>query len=200
LSPDGLSGLDSTGRPDRRNECPSSPTGTCPPINERAYPDENLPTIRSLDELAEFVEKYPDVCIRYSKGPADDAGERSVDYESGLDLPGLSVNPLRPEAWWTRDARDWLARQICHYASLGEEPGRRAWLIEGETVGYGPDREPLLSPWRAVAWLADALRDEARARYNEHFDAGTDSRSNAEDDRVDEMSAESFPASDPPSY
>lgn len=199
MSPDGLTGLDSTGRPDRRNVCPSSPAGTCPPINARAYPAEKLPTIHSLDELASFVEEHPDACIRYSKGPGDDAGEESIDYESGLKLPGLSVNPLRPESWWTRDRRDWLARQICHYASLGDEPGRHAWLIEGDIVGYGPDREPLLEPWRAIALLDDDVRDEARARYGERFDTGRDSRA-SDDDRVDEMSAESFPASDPPSY
>src|SRR5436305_8747024 len=105
---------------------------------------DKLPTIHTLDELVEVIAQRPDVCIRYSKGPEHDLGDPSVDYESGLRLPGLSVNTLKPERWWTRDVRDWFARQICHYADLGREPGRRAWLIEGEEVANGPDREPLL--------------------------------------------------------
>ncbi len=141
------------------------------------------------------------MCIRYSQGPEHDRGRESKDYESGLKLPGLSANPLRPETWWTRDPRDWLARQICHYASLGDEPGRRAWLIEGETIANGPDREPLLEPWRAVALLADEVLDDARDRYRTHFNTGRDSRGTGDQDElIDEMSEDSFPASDPPAY
>jgi hypothetical protein len=139
-----------------------------------------IPTVDSLDELAEFVAKHPGVCVRYSKGPDHDRGRPSIDYESGLELPGLSCNPLDPEDWWKRDVRDWFARQICHYASLGEEPDRRAWLIEGEENGRGPDREPLLEPWGAVAWLSKDLIDEARTRYREGFDVGRDSRESGE--------------------
>jgi hypothetical protein len=177
--------------------------GYLPITERRAYMPDDLPTIQTLDELADVVERHPDVCIRYSKGPEHDRGEPSVDYESGLSLPGLSANPLRPEPWWKRDTRDWLARQICHYAKLGSEPGRHAWLIEGDVAACGPDREPLLQSWRAVAWLSEEVVDEARQRYREHFDAGQDSRGDAtQDDNtlVDEMSADSFPASDPPSY
>jgi hypothetical protein len=134
-----------------------------------------MPTIESLDELCGLVEREPELCIRYSKGPDHDAGDPSVDYESGLELPGLSANPLRPETWWKRDPRDWLARQICHYARLGADGDRRAWLLVGDVAANGPDREPLLHPWRAVAWLSDRAVDEARRRYEEHFDVGRDS-------------------------
>lgn len=33
------------------------------------------------------------VFVRYSLGPAED-GERSVDYEAGIELPGLAVTNL----------------------------------------------------------------------------------------------------------
>ncbi|MEU8193654.1 DUF6098 family protein [Microbispora amethystogenes] len=53
-----------------------------------------LPTIKGLDELTELVERRPGLYLRYSKGPDADEGKPSVDYESGLELPGLSVTVL----------------------------------------------------------------------------------------------------------
>ena len=58
-------------------------------------------SIRGLAEL-EMTLGGPAAYVRYSKGPQHDLGEASVDTESGLELPGLSVNPLDPEPWWTR--------------------------------------------------------------------------------------------------
>jgi hypothetical protein len=137
---------------------------------------DDLPTVGSLDDLAALVAEQPDVCVRYSKGPAADSARRSVDYESGLELPGLSAVPLRPEAWWTLDPRDWIARQLCHYVHLKDESDdRRPWLIAGDVAGRGPDREPLLERWTAVAWLSEALIDEARTHYEDGFAAGRDS-------------------------
>lgn len=49
---------------------------------------------------------------RSSNGPDDDAHEASVDYESGLHLPGLSANRLDPPDRWPRPLIDWLARQV----------------------------------------------------------------------------------------
>ena len=142
----------------------------------RLRPD-HLPTVDTLDELHDVVVRRPDVCVRYSRGPDDDSSRRSADYESGLELPGLSSIPLRPEPWWTRDPRDWLARQLCHYVHLKDESGehRRAWLLTGDVAGQGPDREPLLEPWTAIAWISESAIDEARRRYDERFDAGRDS-------------------------
>lgn len=136
-----------------------------------------LPVIDSLDELAQLVLQEPDVCLRYSKGPREDRSRPSVDYESGLLLPGLSVVALKPEPWWTRDRRDWLARQICHYIHLKDEGGdRKAWLLIGRIAGYGPDREPLLWPWTPVALLSENALDEARSRYEQEFEPRRDSR------------------------
>jgi hypothetical protein len=56
--------------------------------------------IDSFDRLVEFVEACPDtVYLRYSHGPdADSDGAPSRDYESGVQLPGLSVTTLTPES------------------------------------------------------------------------------------------------------
>lgn len=135
-----------------------------------------LPVIGSLDELARYVLQEPDICVRYSKGPLEDRARPSVDYESGLLLPGLSVNPLKPEPWWTRDRLDWLARQLCHYIHLKDgTEDRKAWLLIGRIAGYGPDREPLLWPWTPVAWLDEKVLAQARVRYEQEFDVGRDS-------------------------
>jgi hypothetical protein len=143
---------------------------------DAAFARDDLRSVESLDELAELVDREPGLCIRYSKGPGADRDRRSVDYESGLALPGLSANPLTPEPWWTRDIRDWLARQICHYVHLQDETEeRRPWLLVGETAGCGPDREPLLDPWDAVAWISDRAVNEARERYERNFEVGEDS-------------------------
>lgn len=134
-----------------------------------------LPVIDSLGELERYVLQEPEVCVRYSKGPHVDRSRPSVDYESGLLLPGLSVTPLRPEPWWTRDRRDWIARQLCHYVHLKDNADRVAWLLIGRVAGYGPDREPLLWPWTPVAVLAESVIAEARDRYERNFHPGLDS-------------------------
>lgn len=133
----------------------------------------DLRTLTTLAELAELVRSREQSCVRYSEGPRHDASEQSRDTESGLDLPGLSVNPLHPEAWWTRPLEDWLARQVCQYAELAEKnPDRYAWVLDGRTVGRGPDCEPLLTEVEPLAALSPELLDEAIARYEERFEAG----------------------------
>jgi hypothetical protein len=126
-----------------------------------------------IDELAELVSgSVRPLFLRYSEGPASDLGS-SIDTESGLDLPGLSVNPLQPESWWIRPIEDWLARQICQYQELQEHnPDRFAWVLTGREVGRGPDCEPLLRAVLPVARLSDELVDEAARRYADRFDAG----------------------------
>lgn len=138
----------------------------------RSLPAE-LPPLRTLDELEALVGDAGPIYVRYSEGPERDAHERSVDYESGLPLPGLSVNPLRPEAWWTRPVRDWLARQICQYRELQDEDGDRiAWVLTGRETGRGPDCEPLLADVAPMARLTPALVEEASRVYAERFDVG----------------------------
>jgi len=131
------------------------------------------PVIDSLAELERIATATGPVCVRHSKGPRHDAREKSIDTESGLELPGLSVNPLTPEAWWNRPAADWLARQVCQYQHLRQQnPERRPWIVEGRVVARGPDCEPLLVNVQTLGVLSDRLLDEARERYAERFDAG----------------------------
>lgn len=126
-----------------------------------------------MDELSRFVLTEPDVFLRYSKGPHADRGEPSVDDESGLLLPGLRVVSLKPEPWWTRDRRDWLARQLDHAIHLKDQDDDRiAWLLIGRIAGHGPDREPLVWPWTPVAWVSETTIDEARERYRTYFEEG----------------------------
>lgn len=135
----------------------------------------DLPEVATLAELRELI--APDVFLRFSRGPDHDRGRRSTDYESGLDLPGLSVNPVQPEGWWTRPVEEWLARQICNYVHLQEESDddRCAWLLRGPVVARGPDNEPLVHDVTPVALLSEAVVAEAKRLYEERFDTGEDS-------------------------
>jgi Family of unknown function (DUF6098) len=132
------------------------------------------PTLGSIDELLALLQAEPNLYVRYSEGYETDRGRGSLDAESGLKLPGISVNPLRPEPWWTRPLRDWLARQLCQYMHLKHEnPNRHAWIARGNCVARGPDCEPLLAEVEEVARLDDELLAEAQRIYEERFDAGT---------------------------
>ncbi len=129
--------------------------------------------LESLDELVELVHSRRGLHVRYSEGLESDRDGGSIDTESGLELPGLSVNPLDAEEWWTRPLADWLARQVCQYRHLREKnPDRFAWVLAGRQVGRGPDCEPLLADVEPVARLGDALLAEAEERYRSRFDAG----------------------------
>lgn len=133
----------------------------------------NVPLLKSLRDLAKLVAESSDLHVRYSEGWEADRDGGSVDTESGLELPGLSVNPLDPEAWWTRPLEDWLARQLCQYKDLVEKnPKRQAWVARGVCVARGPDCEPLLAEVQPVARLSDGLLAEAEQRYRQNFDSG----------------------------
>ncbi|AZS43785.1 hypothetical protein BWL13_01354 [Microbacterium oleivorans] len=132
-----------------------------------------LPVVHRLAELAALVRASPGLHVRWSEGPDHDAERTSVDTESGLGLPGLSVNPLDAEGWWTRPLEDWLARQLSQYRHLGaDDPDRVAWILRGEYAGRGPDCEPLIADAEPVAVLDAALLEEAERRYVTEFDAG----------------------------
>ncbi|WP_237739309.1 DUF6098 family protein [Microbacterium yannicii] len=129
-------------------------------------------SVRTLEELAGLVSELGVAYVRYSEGPERD-DRPSIDTESGLELPGLSVNPLHAERWWDRPFEDWLARQVCQYNELqAKNPARFPWVLRGEEVGRGPDCEPLLRDVVPVARIDDALLREATQRYQERFDAG----------------------------
>jgi hypothetical protein len=134
---------------------------------------EALPELDRLDELERLVRGTSGLHVRYSEGIEHDLDEQSVDTESGLSLPGLSVNPLDPQPWWTRPLGDWLARQLCQYKHLRQmNPDRIAWVLRGQVAARGPDNEPLLRDVEPVARLSSALLDEAEQRYEANFAAG----------------------------
>ena len=133
----------------------------------------SLTSLDSLVQLEDLVRRQPGLCVRYSEGPEQDMSRNSIDTESGLELPGLSVNPLAAEAWWTRPLTDWLARQLCQYRHLSEKnPARFAWVLIGREVGRGPDCEPLLADVQPVGRLSERLLEEAERVYHQQFDAG----------------------------
>jgi len=137
--------------------------------------------IRSLDQLVALLDEVdPPVFLRYSKGPEHDRSSGpSRDYEADVELPGWSVTNISPEPWWSRPVEDWLARRICKYLELGREPDRYPWLLTGSEVGRGPDHEPLVEVKSVLGRLDDALVEEAHRVYQERFDVGDDSTSDA---------------------
>lgn len=135
-----------------------------------------LPIVPDLDALTELVRWRPGLFLRQSHGPDSDLeGHLSVDHESGLEMPGLSVTTITPEPWWTRPAVDWIARRVTKYAHLSDQPGRQAWLLSGRVVGHGPDHEPLVTDIEPVAWLDQTVVREAREHYRQSFDVAQDS-------------------------
>jgi low affinity Fe/Cu permease len=95
-----------------------------------------MPVVDHFDELSRLVDRGDVLYLRYSKGPAADAQDGpSRDYESGVDLPGLSVTTLSPEPWWNRPASDWVARRVCKYAELGG--GERPAAVGAHRPGSG---------------------------------------------------------------
>lgn len=132
----------------------------------------DLVLLRRLDELVELLDLLGTTAyVRVSAGLEADAGRPSVDGESGATLPGLSVNRLSPEPWWTRPVRQWVARQICQYGHL-TGGDRYPWVLTGREVGRGPDREPLVADVRPVARLAPELIAEADREYRDAFQPG----------------------------
>ena len=149
----------------------SQPNGRVAPLLPLG--DADLPACETLADVVGLVERIEPLYVRYSEGPDHDATEQSVDLESRLKLPGLSVNPMTPESWWARPVEDWVARQLCQYQHLAEQnPRRFAWLLSGEIIGRGPDCEPLLTDTLAIASVSPRALDEAADRYHRVFDAG----------------------------
>jgi len=136
-----------------------------------------LRTVDDFDELVRLVKDSPAPFVRYSKGPEHDGRNgTSRDYESGVDMPGLSVTPIAPEPWWTRPTEDWIARRLCKYEELGEQQDRFPWLLTGRVVGYGPDHEPLVVDIEPIVRVGVRALDRAKELYHERFEVSQDSR------------------------
>jgi hypothetical protein len=134
-----------------------------------------LPTISTLDELADLVGSGPeDLYVRWSLGPDTDldgnANATSRDALTGIELPGVSANSLRVEPWWgDRPLRLWVARRLYDYRHLRDlrGPGVRAWILRGVECSRGPDNEPLVQDIVPVAWVDDAALEECERLVQE---------------------------------
>ncbi len=126
-------------------------------------PPGDLAEVRTLAALVKRVAGHPGLFVRWSSGPDGDKAERSTDYATGLELPGLAVNPLTPPSWWTLPVEMWVARQIRAYAHLSEDrPDQYAWILAGRIAERGPDNEPLVVDVKPIARLhASVLREAA---------------------------------------
>jgi hypothetical protein len=151
----------------------SGRTGGQVPVSRRPTGPDGLPEVQSLEELAELARSRTPLYVRFSSGPKVDAAGRSMDHESGCELPGLSANPLDPEPWFDRPAEHWVARQVVQYAHLRQDE-RFAWVLTGEVVGRGPDCEPLIGDVQPVAVIPDHVVRAARDLYEEVFDVSDD--------------------------
>ncbi|WP_374984475.1 DUF6098 family protein [Streptomyces fradiae] len=124
-----------------------------------------LPTLGSLAELADLVERHGRLFVRWSRSPAEDLeAARSADHLTGIPLPGVSANPLQIEGWWEdRPVRLWVARRLYDYCHLRQERDGdvRPWALRGREVARGPDNEPLLRDVEPVCWIDLAVIDEA---------------------------------------
>ncbi|MFF9629248.1 DUF6098 family protein [Streptomyces fradiae] len=132
-----------------------------------AAPDgvTELPTLGSLAELADLVERHGRLFVRWSRSPAEDLETaRSADHLTGIPLPGVSANPLQIEGWWEdRPVRLWVARRLYDYCHLRQERDGdvRPWALRGREVARGPDNEPLLRDVEPVCWIDLGVIEEA---------------------------------------
>ncbi|MFE0477077.1 DUF6098 family protein [Streptomyces sp. NPDC058947] len=128
---------------------------------------DDLPVVRTLDELAELVDGHEGLYVRWSRGPETDLRDASsTDDLTGVSMPGLSANPLDVEDWWEdRPVRVWVARRLYDYAHLPHEKGLgvRPWVLAGKECARGPDNEPLVTDVDALGWIDQQVIDEAKA-------------------------------------
>jgi hypothetical protein len=127
-----------------------------------------VPTIRSLEDLAELARRHPDepLYVRWT----DDIGRDvrtsvSRDELTGLELPGLSANSLEVEPWWAdRPLTTWLARRLYDYRHLPDKrgPDTSPWVVTGRESGRGPDNEPLITGCRPLARVEMRVLDEVQ--------------------------------------
>ncbi|MFF7450151.1 MULTISPECIES: DUF6098 family protein [unclassified Streptomyces] len=128
---------------------------------------ERLPVLRTLDELAELVERCPRLYVRWSRGPeADRELSESRDGLTGVRMSGLSANPLAVESWWEGRPVDlWVARRLYDYSHLPREKGEgvRPYVLRGREKGRGPDNEPLVQDVEPIGWIDEKVIEEAVA-------------------------------------
>lgn len=122
-------------------------------------------TIETLQELVDLTNDRDDLFVRWCADAEEDR-ERgtSLDELTGVELPGLSANPLAVEPWWKdRPIEVWIARRLHDYRHLQRKRDEqvRAWVLSGDVVGRGPDNEPLVNCREVVAVLSDDVTEKA---------------------------------------
>ncbi|GGT23383.1 MULTISPECIES: DUF6098 family protein [Streptomyces] len=134
-----------------------------------------MPTIGSLDELAGILAGRSGLYVRWSMGPAADLpAPASRDELTGIELPGLSANPLDVEPWWgERPLSTWAARRLYDYSHLPRVKDRRVrpWLLHGRECGRGPDNEPLVADVEPLGWIGAEVIEEALGEVARHNDS-----------------------------
>ncbi|MER7620891.1 DUF6098 family protein [Streptomyces sp. NPDC126503] len=124
-----------------------------------------MPTIATLDELTDLIASRRHLYVRWSLGPyVDLAGPTSRDGLTGVELPGLSANPLDVEEWWgDHSLRTWAARRLYDYSHLPRirDGVVRPWLLHGREAARGPDNEPLVRDVRPLGWIAPEVIEQA---------------------------------------
>ncbi|MGW2639948.1 DUF6098 family protein [Streptomyces sp. NPDC001348] len=128
---------------------------------------DDLPVVHRITELTDLVERHRALYVRWSRGPEVDlTATSSTDELTGVEMPGLSANPLDIEDWWeSRSAELWVARRLYDYAHLPREKGTgvRPWVLKGRENGRGPDNEPLVTHVEPLCWIAPEAIEEAEA-------------------------------------
>jgi hypothetical protein len=118
-------------------------------------------TVQTIDELVKLAADRDDLYVRWTAdAEQDQARGTSLDELTGVELPGLSANPLKVEPWWDESRLDlWMARRLYDYRHLRRKRGPeiRPWVIAGEVVGRGPDNEPLVRCHEIVACLDEPV-------------------------------------------
>jgi len=127
--------------------------------------------IAELTDLVRILDLGVPAYLRYSAGPESDAEHPSQDHESGLLMPGVSANSLRPPKWRTLPPIDWVARRICQYLRELRE-GAHPWILTGKQIDFGPDNEPLLVEIQPIAWLDSSVLAQAHEHCRRELDAG----------------------------
>jgi len=121
-----------------------------------------------MDELVSLLNELQGepLYVRWSRDIAADlVKETSRDDLTGIELPGLSANPVTVEPWWgSRSPRLWAARKLYDYRHLVDlrGPGTIPWLLKGTESSRGPDNEPLITNCTVVAAIDERVIDEAK--------------------------------------
>jgi len=94
-------------------------------------------------------------------------GTSGIDHESGLVMPGLSVNPLDAPGWVAVDGGQGGPPRVP--VPAGDQGGAPGHGADGEVIDFGPDNEPLLVEVQPNAWLSEAAVRGVRQRYDERL-------------------------------